>query len=65
MLALKIEELEKGGESRTAVVGESKRRKKGSAGKKARRKYRALEEGRAGKKEGKDGEGERGDGKGG
>lgn len=44
MLALKIEEMEKGKESRVAVVGETKRKKKSSAVKKSKRKYRLLEE---------------------
>jgi protein subunit release factor B len=44
MLALRIEELEKGKQSRTAVVGETKRKRKSSAVKKSKRKYRLLEE---------------------
>ena len=44
MLAERVEELEKGKESRVAVVGETKRKKKSSAVKKSKRKYRALEE---------------------
>jgi hypothetical protein len=44
MLALKVEELEKGKESRVAVVGETKKKKKSSAVKKSKRKYRLLEE---------------------
>ena len=44
MLAERLEVLEKGKESRIAVVGESKRKKKSSAAKKSKRKYRALEE---------------------
>jgi len=39
-----VEELEKGKESRVAVVGETKRKRKSSAVKKSKRKYRALEE---------------------
>jgi protein subunit release factor B len=44
MLAERLEELEKGSESRVAVVGEAKRKKKSSAVKKSKRKYRLLEE---------------------
>ncbi|KAH8821568.1 RF-1 domain-containing protein [Xylogone sp. PMI_703] len=44
MLAEKLEEKEKGNESRTAVIAETKRKKKSSATKKSRRKYRLLEE---------------------
>jgi len=44
MLAERLEELEKGKESRVAVVGETKRKKKSSAMKKSKRKYRLLEE---------------------
>jgi len=44
MLAERIEKLEKGRESRIAVVGETKRKRKSSATKKTKRKYRALEE---------------------
>ena len=43
-LAEKIEELEKGPESRTALKAESKRKQKASKSKKAKRKYRALQE---------------------
>ena len=46
MLAERVEELEKGNESRVAVVRESKRKKKSSAVKKSKRKYRRLEEAR-------------------
>jgi protein subunit release factor B len=44
MLAERVEELEKGKESRVAVVQEVKRKRKSSAAKKSKRKYRALEE---------------------
>jgi protein subunit release factor B len=44
MLAEKLEELEKGKDSRVAIVGDSKRKKKSSAVKKSKRKYRMLEE---------------------
>ncbi|KAL1837198.1 hypothetical protein VTJ49DRAFT_4170 [Mycothermus thermophilus] len=45
LLALKLEELEKGPQSRAAVVAETKRKRAASKAKKSRRKYRALEEG--------------------
>lgn len=44
MLAERVEELEKGKESRVAVVGETKRKRKSSAVKKSKRKYRLLDE---------------------
>lgn len=44
MLADRLEEMEKGAESRVAIVRDVKSRKKSSAAKKSRRKYRALEE---------------------
>jgi peptide chain release factor len=44
MLAERVEEIEKGKESRLAVVEEVKRRRKSSAVKKSKRKYRALQE---------------------
>lgn len=44
LLAEKLEDIEKGSESRRAVKGEAKRMKKESKSKKARRKYRKLEE---------------------
>ena len=44
MLADRVEEIEKGKESRVAVVGETKRKRKSSATKKSKRKYRALKE---------------------
>jgi hypothetical protein len=56
MLAEKLEELEKGEESRVAIVGQSKRKKKSSAVKKSKRKYRILEEEKS--KEAKKGPGE-------
>ncbi|RFU26897.1 hypothetical protein B7463_g9459, partial [Scytalidium lignicola] len=43
MLAAKLEEMEKGSESRTAIIAETKRKKKSSATKKSKRKYRSLE----------------------
>ena len=45
-MAEKLEVIEKGTESRVMVKGEVKRKKKASRDKKARRKYRALEEGK-------------------
>lgn len=48
MLALKLEQLEKGDKSRVAVVAASKQKKKSSASKKSRRKYKALEAAKAG-----------------
>jgi len=44
MLADRLEALEKGPDSRAAVVADVKRKKKASATKKSRRKYRALDE---------------------
>lgn len=47
LLAEKLEVIEKGSESRVAVKGEVKRKKKASRAKKSKRKYRALEEDKA------------------
>jgi len=47
MLAERVELLEKGKESRVAVVGETKRKRKSSAVKKSKRKYKLLEEEKA------------------
>ena len=47
MLAERVEELEKGSESRVAVVGEAKRQKKARAVKKSKKKYRLLDEAKA------------------
>ncbi|KAI0379881.1 RF-1 domain-containing protein [Hypomontagnella monticulosa] len=44
LLADKLDQLERGDQSRSAVVGEFKRKKKASSAKKSRRKYRKLEE---------------------
>ncbi|KAE9374483.1 hypothetical protein N431DRAFT_464726 [Stipitochalara longipes BDJ] len=44
MLAERVEQIEKGKESRAAVVQEVKRKRKSSAVKKSKRKYRALEQ---------------------
>ena len=48
ILAEKLEEIEKGDESRTAIKAERARAKKASANKKTKRKYRKLEEEKAG-----------------
>jgi protein subunit release factor B len=48
LLAEKLEEIEKGGESRKSVKRERESKKKKSAQKKKRRKYRALEAGKGG-----------------
>ncbi len=50
VLAEKLEELEKGDQSRTAIKAEKVRTKKASANKKSKRKYRQLEEQRSGDK---------------
>lgn len=47
MLADRLEELEKGSQSRIAVVGETKRKRKSSAVKKSKRKYKALDAAKA------------------
>jgi hypothetical protein len=60
MLAEKVEELEKGKESRVAVVGETKRKKKSSAMKKSKRKYRLLEQAKAQKAQTEDASSEEG-----
>jgi protein subunit release factor B len=57
ILAEKVEWLERGKESRVELVWERDRKKKGSAAKKSRRKYRALEEARKGAVEGESGGG--------
>lgn len=44
LLADRVEELEKGGESRTALKADRARKKKASTMKKSRRKYRGLED---------------------
>ncbi|KAL2067963.1 hypothetical protein VTL71DRAFT_16061 [Oculimacula yallundae] len=44
MLAERVEELEKGKESRVAVVAETKKKRKSSAVKKSKRKYKLLDE---------------------
>ena len=43
ILSEKLEEMEKGDQSRTAIKADIKRKKKASAHKKSKRKYRALE----------------------
>ncbi|KAH9910086.1 RF-1 domain-containing protein [Xylariomycetidae sp. FL2044] len=45
LLADRLDDLARGDQSRSAVVGEVKRRKKASSAKKSRRKYRKLEDG--------------------
>ncbi|KAI1823176.1 RF-1 domain-containing protein [Xylaria intraflava] len=47
LLADKLDDMARGGESRSAVVGEVKRKKRASSAKKSRRKYRKLDEERA------------------
>jgi protein subunit release factor B len=49
MLALRVEELQKGSKSRVAIVGETKKKRKASGVKKSKRKYRLLEEAKAAK----------------
>ncbi|KAI1647205.1 RF-1 domain-containing protein [Daldinia loculata] len=44
LLADKLDQLSRGDESRSAIVGEFKRKKKASSAKKSRRKYRKLDE---------------------
>lgn len=46
-LALRLEEIEKGSQSRTAIVTAVKQKKKSSASKKSRRKYKALDAAKA------------------
>ena len=58
MLAERVELLEKGKESRVAVIGETKRKKKSSAVKKSKRKYKLLEEAKAKEKPRETGEGD-------
>lgn len=58
MLAERVEEIEKGKESRVAVVREVQRKRKSSAVKKSKRKYRALEEAKGIKAAGEDNDGE-------
>ena len=43
LLAERVEKIEKGAESRVAIVGEVKKKRKSSAVKKSKRKYRLLE----------------------
>lgn len=52
LLAARLDELHNGDASRSAAVGDLKRRKRASAAKKSRRKYRAHEAGRDGEREG-------------
>ncbi|RDL35154.1 uncharacterized protein BP5553_07085 [Venustampulla echinocandica] len=60
MLADRLEQQTKGAESRTAVVGEVKRKKKSSATKKSKRKYRLLEEAKEAAEAEAEGDGDRG-----
>lgn len=64
ILGEKLDELEKGTESRTAIKAEKARAKKASANKKTKRKYKKLEEAKAAKDDvkGADGEGKSQDG---
>ncbi|KAH7321552.1 RF-1 domain-containing protein [Rhexocercosporidium sp. MPI-PUGE-AT-0058] len=64
MLAERVEELEKGKESRVVVVGETKKKRKSSAVKKSKRKYRLLDEAKSGVKEAEEDHGENGRGSG-
>lgn len=57
LLALRLDELANGAQSRTAIVGGVKKKRSDSAAKKSRRKYRKLAEAETGA-EGKDTEGE-------
>ncbi|KAM0287415.1 hypothetical protein ACHAQH_000365 [Verticillium albo-atrum] len=45
LLAERLDDLENGDQSRSAIVGEAKRKKAASAAKKSKRKYKKLEEG--------------------
>jgi len=56
MLAERVEEIEKGKESRVAIVQDVKRKRKSSAAKKSKRKYRALEEAKKSSEDGIGGE---------
>ncbi len=47
LLAARLDERRNGDQSRTAIVGDVRRRKKASAAKKSQRKYRKLEENEA------------------
>lgn len=57
LLSEKLDELEKGDESRTAIKTERARVKKASASKKTKRKYKKLDEAKAAANEDKDGDG--------
>lgn len=56
LLSEKLDELEKGDESRTAIKTERARVKKASASKKTKRKYKKLDEAKAAANESKDGD---------
>ncbi|XMA12227.1 hypothetical protein WAI453_005018 [Rhynchosporium graminicola] len=62
MLAERVEEIEKGKESRVAVVAETKKKRKSSAVKKSKRKYRALDVARRDEVEEEGGDGKKEDG---
>lgn len=47
-MAERVEEIEKGPQSRVAIVGEVKKKRKSSAVKKSKRKYRLLEAAKSG-----------------
>ncbi|KAL2126210.1 hypothetical protein VTI74DRAFT_1417 [Chaetomium olivicolor] len=59
LLAAKLDELYNGAQSRTAIVGDVKKKRAASKAKKARRKYRKLAEaqGKGGEQEGEEGKG--------
>ena len=58
LLAERLDDLTKGDQSRSAIVGEAKRKKRASSAKKSRRKYRKLDEERQEVVAGDEGEGE-------
>jgi hypothetical protein len=47
LLADKVDDITRGGESRSSIVGDVKRKKKSSSAKKSRRKYRKLDDDKA------------------
>lgn len=61
LLALKLDELAHGAQSRAAIVGETKRKRAASKAKKSRRKYRRLADGAEGAEVEGEGEGEEGE----
>ncbi|TVY55340.1 putative peptide chain release factor-like protein [Lachnellula suecica] len=56
LLAEKLDVMERGDQSRKAVIGEIKKKKKSSATKKSKRKYKRLEENKADEASGDEGE---------